>query len=203
MPVAVNVMFCGNGVNKIYNKNKIRMKKSITFERVTRQNADNFNWAYELLCESFPANERRTLKAQKEILEHPDYRLCVAMCGNVKVGVVGYFETPSFIYFENFCTAPQLRNSGFGSEILKALVAKYADRLFVLEAELPVDELTTRRIGFYKRNGMQVNVFDHIQPHYNKGDADLHLLVLSYGRQLTREEYTAFRKYLDSNVDVR
>lgn len=179
------------------------MKKSITFERVTIQNADNFNWAYELLCESFPANERRTLKAQKEILGHPDYRLCVAMCGNVKVGVVGYFETPSFIYFENFCTASQLRNSGFGSEILQALVAKYADRLFVLEAELPVDELTTRRIGFYKRNGMQVNVFDHIQPHYNKGDADLHLLVLSHGRQITREEYAAFKKYLDENVDVR
>ena len=83
------------------------------------------------------------------------------------------------------------------------MVAKYSDRLFVLEAELPVDELTTRRIGFYKRNGMQVNVFDHIQPHYNKGDADLHLLVLSHGRQITREEYAAFKKYLDENVDVR
>lgn len=179
------------------------MEKSITFVRIMPQDGDNFMWAYDLLCDSFPANERRSLKAQKEVLLHPDYRLCVAMCGSCRVGVVGYFQTPSFIYFENFCVAPALRNGGYGAKILHALVTEYADRLFVLEAELPVDELTTRRIGFYKRNGMLVNVYDHIQPHYNKGDDDLHLLVLSYGRQITPDEYAVFKRYLDANVDVR
>lgn len=180
------------------------MKNSpVTFVRVTRDNGDLFAWAYNLLDDSFPYEERRSRRDQLQVLSHPDYRLCVAMCDGNKVGVVGYFETSEFIYFENFCTLPQLRNCGFGSKILQALVAQYPDRLFVLEAELPTDELTTRRIGFYKRNGMQTNVYDHVQPHYHKGDKDLHLVVLSYGRQLTADEYKRFKRYLDEQVDVK
>ena len=175
----------------------------ITFERVTRETGDLFAWAYDLLDESFPPIERRSRLEQLAVLSHPDYRLEVAVADGRKVGVVGYFESPSFIYFENFCTLPQLRNHGFGSAVLQALVAKYADRLFVLEAELPTTELTKRRIEFYKRNGMFVNVYDHIQPHYRKGDADLHLLVLSHGRKITRDEYSTFKQYLDENVEVQ
>lgn len=175
----------------------------VTFVRVTRETGDLFAWAYNLLDESFPYEERRSRRDQLAILSHPDYRLCVAVCDGRNVGVVGYFETPEFIYFENFCTVPQLRNCGLGSKILQSLVAAYPDRLFVLEAELPVDELTTRRIGFYKRNGMLVNVYDHVQPHYHKGDKDLHLVVLSHGRQLTPDEYARFKRYLDDQVDVK
>lgn len=160
-----------------------------------------YGWALDLLKESFPPEERRDGDLQRKIMSHAHYRLSAIMNGDEPVGVVGYFDAPDFIYFENFCVAPDKRNSGYGSQALKLLTS--TNKPFILEAELPVDELTRRRIAFYKRNGMVENPYDHVQPHYRATDPDLHLIVLSYGDVISQTEYDAFRKYLDDNVDVK
>ena len=147
-------------------------------------------WAVEQLSVSFPACERRDEAEQRAVMAHPDYRLCAIMDGGVPVGVVGYFDTPEFIYFENF-----------GSQALRLLTI--TDKPFILEIEPPEDELTRRRLAFYQRNGMVVNPYPHIQPHYRADDTDLPLTVLSYGCQITQAQYDAFRAYLDANVDVK
>ena len=156
----------------------------------------------QLLADSFPPEERRDDTFQRQVLRHPDYRLCVIEEDGKPVGVVGYFDAAEFVYFENFCIAESLRNRGLGSKTLQ-LMTKNLNKPFILEAELPTDALTRRRIAFYKRNGMVENPFPHIQPHYRATDADLPLLVLTYGQQLTQSQYNAFRKYLDDNVDVK
>lgn len=159
-------------------------------------------WATELLAVCFPSEERRDDDLQRQVMSHPDYRLQAIMLGDEPIGVVGYFDAPNFIYFENFCVAPNKRNRGYGSRTLQLLAANL-DKPFILEAELPTDELTRRRIAFYKRNGMVENPYPHIQPHYRKGDVDLPLAVLTYGKQITQAQYDDFRSYLDVNVDVK
>jgi len=161
-----------------------------------------YKWAMELLKVSFPASERRDDDVQRQVMSHPDYRLCAIMDGDKPVGVAGYFDAPDFIYFENFCVLPDLRNGGYGSATLRLLTENLV-KPFILEVELPADELTRRRIAFYKRNGMVENPYPHVQPHYRATDPDLPLLILSYKRQLTPEQYADFRRYLDDNVDVR
>lgn len=158
-------------------------------------------WATEQLSVSFPPCERRDDDLQRAVMLHPDYRLCAIMDGGVPVGVVGYFDTPEFIYFENFCISPDKRNGGYGSQTLQLLTA--SGKPFILEIEPPEDELTRRRLAFYQRNGMVVNSYPHIQPHYRADDPDLPLTVLSYGCQITQAQYDAFRAYLDANVDVK
>lgn len=158
-----------------------------------------YDWAVQLLKIAFPAEERRDDAEQLKVMSHPDYRLC-AIFDKIPVGVVGYWETPQFVYLENFCISPEKRNGGYGSKTLQLLSS--SDKLLVLEIELPVDELTIRRKNFYLRNGMVSNAFLHIQPHYRKQDADLPLEVLSFRSPLSQEEYNVFRKYLDDNVDV-
>lgn len=160
-----------------------------------------YNWAMELLAISFPIEERRDDELQRQVMSHPDYRLQAIMDGDEPVGVVGYFDAPNFIYFENFCIAPNKRNSGYGSQTLKLLTSK--GKTFILEIELPTDDITRRRKAFYERNGMVVNPYPHVQPHYRKDDPDLPLVVLTYGKQLTQSQYVELRHYLDVNVDVQ
>ena len=173
----------------------------ITLQRISTDE-QLYIFAMEQLRVSFPATERRDDSAQRQVMSHPDYRLCVILDGSVPVGVVGYFDAPEFIYFENFCVAPSMRNNGYGSAALQCLTNNL-DKPFILEAELPTDELTRRRIAFYKRNGMVANPYPHVQPHYRATDPDLPLVVLTYREMLTPTQYAAFRKYLDDNVDVK
>ncbi len=177
---------------------------NINFQRIlpTETDSQAFAWAMDLLTQSFPLSERRTEQSQKAVLTHPDYRLCIATDGDVRLGVVGYFQTPNFIYFENFCTSPSVRNKGYGGKILHALVNLNLTLPLILEAELPTDELTARRINFYKRNGMVQNNFNHIQPHYHLGDDDLPLVILTYGKPISNSLYQDFAIYLKNNVDI-
>lgn len=160
-----------------------------------------YAWAIRLLEQSFPAEERRDDALQRQTLRHPDYRLCAIMQKGEPVGVVGYWDATDFVYFENFCVQPEMRNKGIGSAVLQLLTANC--KPFILEIEPPTDQLTCRRKAFYERNGMVANTYDHIQPHYRATDPDLHLVVMSYGQVVSPQEYAVFRKYLDDNVDVR
>lgn len=171
----------------------VTLKRITTYEQM-------YKWAMEQLAISFPLEERRDDEFQRQVMRHPDYRLCAIMLGSEPVGVVGYFDAPDFIYFENFCIVPAKRNGGYGSQTLQLLTK--CNKPFILEAERPADDLTRRRIAFYKRNGMVENVCAHIQPHYRKDDPDLPLVVLSYGAQLSQRQYDDFKIYLDRNVDV-
>lgn len=172
----------------------------LTLKRISL-NDELYPWACDLLAVSFPAEERRDEDLQRQVMFHPDYRLCAVMDGGEPVGVVGYFDAPEFLYFENFCMSPAKRNNGYGSATLKLLTSQC--KTFILEIELPTDDITCRRKAFYERNGMVVNPYPHVQPHYRKDDPDLPLLVLSYGAPITHSQYDDFRRYLDVNVDVK
>lgn len=173
----------------------------IILNRIYLTDENLYKWACDLLAESFPPEERRDCDLQRQVMSHPDYRLCAIMDEGEPVGVVGYFDAPGFIYFENFCISPDKRNGGYGSQTLKLLTSQ--GKTFILEIELPTDGLTRRRKAFYERNGMVVNPYPHVQPHYRKDDPDLPLLVLTYGSKLTQSQYDEFRRYLDVNVDVK
>lgn len=173
----------------------------VTLKRISTDE-HMYNWAMDLLAQSFPATERRDDDVQRQTMLHPHYRLCAICDEDLPVGVVGYWDAPDFVYFENFCVLPQKRNGGYGSATLR-LLTQNSKKPFVLEIELPVDELTRRRKAFYLRNGMVENPFPHVQPHYRPTDPDLPLQILSYRQQLTAEQYSQFRAYLDENVEVR
>lgn len=174
----------------------------VSLKRIFVTDEHMYKWAMELLAVSFPAEERRDDDLQKQVLAHSDYRLCAIMDNAEPVGVVGYWDAPSFIYFENFCVLPAKRNYGYGSATLKLLTEKL-DKPFILEIEPPEDELTARRKAFYERNGMVSNPFPHIQPHYRADDPDLPLVILTYKMPISQKQYDEFRKYLDENVDVK
>ena len=74
------------------------------------------------------------------------------------------------------------RNRGYGGRTLEILKEMY-ERM-VLEAEPPTDDLRSRRIAFYERNGFSKNDYPYLQPPYRPGETRVPLVLMSYPSRL-------------------
>lgn len=158
-----------------------------------------FEAARELYLAAFPPEERRD--PENMLAENPAFRPGVLTEKGNFCGILFYWEGEDFLFLEHFAMSPHLRNGGLGSRALEKL--KELGKKTVLEIELPVDDLTRRRKGFYERNGFLENPWHHIQAKYRLGDEDLPLMLLSYPEMLTEDAWRGFEEFLRENVAVR
>ena len=142
-----------------------------------RINETNFPEIYRIMQASFSDDEYRPYDEQLALFEEPEYRIYY-----MPAGFLAVWEFESFIYIEHFAVDPALRNSGTGSAMLQELVKQY-QKPICLEVELPEDELTRRRIGFYERNGFVFNEYPYIQPPISKGKSPVPLRIMTYGER--------------------
>lgn len=159
-----------------------------------RINETNFPEIYRIMQASFSDDEYRPYDEQLALFEEPEYRIYY-----MPAGFLAVWEFESFIYIEHFAVDPALRNSGTGSAMLKELVKQY-QKPICLEVELPEDELTRRRIGFYERNGFVFNEYPYIQPPISKGKSPVPLRIMTYGEAITRETFEAMKNVLYRSV---
>ena len=178
-----------------------------------RINETNFPEIYRIMQASFSDDEYRPYDEQLALFEEPEYwiyympaigmeRVGNHSTGNSTMHAAGFlavWEFESFTYIEHFAVDPLLRNSGTGSAMLQELVRKYQKQI-CLEVELPEDELTRRRIGFYERNGFVFNEYPYIQPPISKGKSPVPLRVMTYGKGITRQAFEEMRKVLYRRV---
>lgn len=173
----------------------------------------DFSEIYRIMQASFSDDEYRPYDEQLALFEKPEYRIYYMSAiemervsnhstGNSTMHAAGFlavWEFESFTYIEHFAVDPVLRNSGTGSAMLQELVRKYQKQI-CLEVELPEDELTRRRIGFYERNGFVFNEYPYIQPPISKGKSPVPLRVMTYGKGITRQAFEEMRKVLYRRV---
>ena len=159
-----------------------------------RINETNFPEIYRIMQASFSGDEYRPYDEQLALFEEPEYRIYY-----MPAGFLAVWEFESFIYIEHFAVDPALRNSGTGSAMLQELVKQY-QKPICLEVELPEDELTRRRIGFYERNGFVFNEYPYIQPPISKGKSPVPLRIMTYGEAITRETFEAMKNVLYRSV---
>ena len=159
-----------------------------------RINETNFPEIYRIMQASFSDDEYRPYDEQLALFEEPEYRIYY-----MPAGFLAVWEFESFIYIEHFAVDPALRNSGTGSAMLQELVKQYRKPI-CLEVELPEDELTRRRIGFYERNGFVFNEYPYIQPPISKGKSPVPLRIMTYGEAITRETFEAIKNVLYRSV---
>lgn len=170
----------------------------LEFTRLTTPDDGVYPAALALYRQSFPAHEQRTSAAQQAALSHPDYRFTCLMADGRFAGLLLYWEAADFIYVEHFCIETHLRGQRYGERALALLAA--VGKPVILEIDPPADDISVRRLGFYRRAGYRDNPFVHVHPPYhpeNKGHA---LMVLSYPHALTPEAYAAFAAYLGREV---
>ena len=165
-------------------------------ERVTDVAHPLYACAMRLYQNSFPAYELRKAASQAEILGNLAYHFDLIYDDDVFVGEVLYWEIGEMLYIEHFCILPEMRNRQYGQKVL-ALLQK---QTLLLEIDPPVDEISLRRKGFYERCGLVENAYPHVHPPYHRENAGHPLVVMSSPKLLTRQEYDAFRQYLNDVI---
>lgn len=148
--------------------------------------------AWRLYLRSFPPQERRQLRTQRRVMGNHAYHMEVvtetgATTGTGSAGDAGRFVGILFWwgfgdvrYVEHLATAPGLRGQGLGAKILGGFIARSAVPV-ILEVEHPEDEMSRRRIGFYKRAGFVLNTRPYAHPSYKRGGAPVPLALMTHG----------------------
>ena len=150
-----------------------------------------YSWVEQLWLASFPRNERRDIEAQRYNTDAlANFHCMLAEDDGKAVGFITYWHFGDFCYGEHLAIDPICRNKGYGAQILSALnnqLSNFNSKLsapmpFVLEVELPIDDLSRRRIAFYARNGFTLwRDCACVQPPYRLGDEPLPLLLMVRG----------------------
>ena len=68
--------------------------------------------------------------------------------------------------------------------------------MICLEVELPEEEMSKRRIGFYERNGFYYNDYEYMQPAISKDRNEIPLRIMTTGGKVTEDRYNEMKDIL-------
>lgn len=168
------------------------------FKRITNENHEMFKKAIELYSLSFPIYEQREIKSQINLFNDEEYYFNLIFDEDVFVGLLLYWKTDDFIYVEHFCILPEKRDCGYGQKVLKQL--KLLSKSVILEIDPLIDEVSVRRKRFYERNGFLENPYSHIHPPYHKNNLGHVLIIMSFPKQISKNDYEIFNDYLKYRI---
>ena len=167
-------------------------------ERIVSSESEQFNEVWQIYEMSFPADERRNLQQQTELLKHNQYQFFAAYDGDKIVGLLATWKFDDFLFMEHFAVREELRNSGTGTKIMKEFLGNVT--LAVGEVERPETEMARRRIGFWERQGFKLNRYDYTQPWYSKEKQLVPMFIISYPREISEDEFSSIREKVHKTV---
>lgn len=131
--------------------------------------------------DSFPEAERRVFFLLRELMKkEPRFVLNALFKDEVYAGFITAWQFASFTYVEHFAIDESARNGGIGAVAMKQFMA-LCDTPVVLEVEIPAEEMSKRRIGFYERLGYVLDDHVYYQPPYRRGEEFLEMRLMTYG----------------------
>lgn len=172
----------------------------ITIKQIKTTDEDYYDFTETLLTTAFPKEERRELTLQRDytndnILFHNN----IVLEGETPIGLITYWKFNGYCYIEHFAIDPSQRNGGYGRKVLEH-IHKTLNCPIVLEVELPTDELSTRRVQFYKRLDYQLWEKEYAQPPYRKGDSYLPMHLMVYGDLDCNKDFEHIKQSLYKEV---
>ncbi len=174
----------------------------LEIHRIVTSEDKRFAEFFKIYSESFPLNERRTPEQQKVVLKAPGYQLDLYLSDEKVIGFIGWWRSQEFVFAEHFAIAPEFREKGLGSAVLKQFIEEMTIPV-ILEIELPVDELTRRRLRFYESAGFFMNKHLHFQPPYHSGDQPIQMNILTWKNQISDKLYLQFSQFQKNKVKIK
>lgn len=160
---------------------------------------NDFDKVYKIMEKSFPTDEYRPFKEQKALLGKDEYKIYTwENDGQIKA-FIALWEFANLVYIEHFAVSPSYRNSGIGSDILSEVTSS-RKKLVCLEVELPNEDISIRRVGFYERNGFYLNNYSYMQPAISKGRRPVPLRIMTFGKKVGRLIFNDIKYMLYTNV---
>lgn len=154
-----------------------------------------FDEVFAIMEASFPSDEYRPYTEQYALLRNPRYRLFTHEEDGHVIAFAATYFFDDWLFVEHLAVSPCHRNRGLGALLLRRLRAESACRL-CLEVELPLDDLSRRRVAFYERNGFSFNPFSYLQPAISAGRKPVPLRIMSTEGALCEAEFEAVRRTL-------
>lgn len=137
--------------------------------------------AEKTYTESFPEAERRDFALVRNLLaREPKFFFQVVLRDGSYVGFITSWRFENYTYAEHFAIDPAARNGGIGAKALQ-LFLDSCQMPVVLEVEMPTDEMSRRRIGFYERIGFVLDDHYYQQPPYRPNGEWLEMKLMAYG----------------------
>lgn len=158
--------------------------------RITSANDQRLDRLIPLYEESFPESERRKIAQLKRMIATCDTMYFNAIeCDEELSGLFVYWELGDFYYLEHLAVYPAMRNKKIGQQVLD-YVAAHLKGVRLLEVEPTEDEMTTRRVNYYQRNGYKVLDKSYVQPSYHVHEDACPLWIMGNEETNCLTEYT-------------
>ena len=172
----------------------------INFRKIYNINDLNHDVLLHLYINSFPENERRSIDSLETLLaSSKQFNMFALTNENGFVGFINYWNFDQFYYIEHFAILPQLRNSKYGSEAIKAFMLQ-TKKPIVLEVEMPRSTLAAHRIHFYERLGFYVLSNAYQQPPYDGVSFMIPMLIMSNDYHYANKHFQLIKNMLYKEV---
>lgn len=175
----------------------MKSEEVIVCRPVKEENEERWKQIEHTYIASFPEAERRPFPSLCRLAcENPAFTVYALLkkssvsllqAGEIEkkereeyVGFITTWTFEDFIYIEHFAIDEAARNGGIGGKALKQFLDA-CQAPIVLEVEIPTDELSKRRIGFYERLGFVSDTHLYYQPPYQKGGETLEMRLMTHG----------------------
>lgn len=165
-------------------------------EKVILKDCSNPYWSefLELYEGAFPAYERRTQESLKKSLQEREFEMQLFLQGGELVGLLGLWRFDGVIFLEYLAVASQLRGGGLGTKILREFFKSVKSEICVLEIDIPQDEISQKRLRFYKKCGFFETVYKSVQQYLKKDNGQI-MNLLSFPHEMTPYEYKKFARF--------
>jgi len=155
---------------------------------IENQNNKYFEKAWQIYEDSFPQEEKRTLKEQLKLFNKKSFTMLCYVEDEIVLAILFYWQIQRYTYLEHFAVNSTQRGRSYGSKILQEFIDN--NQNIILEIEPIIDEITKKRLDFYERFDFRVNTHIHFQVPFRKNDQKLKLLFLSHKKVLSDNQYT-------------
>ncbi|MBR1978046.1 MAG: GNAT family N-acetyltransferase [Akkermansia sp.] len=135
---------------------------------------------WNLYTGAFPAEERRGREMHVQALLDTHFHAFRLQDANEFVGLLTWWQWEDMLYVEHLAIAEEKRGKGYGHAALAELQQRGQN--IILEIEQITDEITARRLEFYRSCGFRALPYPHVQLAYQQGFADIPLLLLAFSR---------------------
>lgn len=146
--------------------------------------------------DSFPEAERRAFSLVRELVKDESRFSVYALFKDKEyAGFITAWRFVGFSYVEHFAIEASARNGGTGGEAMRQFMA-LCDTPIVLEVEIPTEEMSMRRIGFYERLGYVLDDHVYFQPPYRPGEPLLEMRLMTYGELDLKQSFEEVKNNL-------
>jgi ribosomal protein S18 acetylase RimI-like enzyme len=172
----------------------------IQFQKITSVSDPLFVGMFNLYCNAFPANERRSWDGLEFELTYQKLFFANAIMQQGKfVGLLNFWNFETFWYIEHLAVVPIERGHHIGTEIMEIFKSKIKDPI-LLEVELPTIDQAKRRIGFYEKLGFSILPHNYIQPPYEVGGIPVPMLLMSNEPTFASDHFERVKELLYEKV---